>query len=174
MDAPVLLQTVVHEFHNPRRNCEPQALAAAAAGYDEGVDPHHGSVHIHQRAFAVTALDRCAGLDVDHGFGRVGLPGDRTHHAHRYRVLQSFWAPNRQNQLTPDAPSGLRRAAKRANPWPSPSVVKDRSPWCTPASFASRMRGFPSGSSTPPSPSGTGSTTRIRCAPSTTCAFVTT
>ena len=110
MDVAVLLQTLVHELHDPGRNRESQAFASATAGNDESIDPDNVSVHVHQRPTAVARIDGCVGLDVDHGLVGIGLACDGTHHAHSDRALQSFGTSDRQDQLAlVDAPARAER-----------------------------------------------------------------
>src|SRR5579863_253555 len=99
MHMPVLAQAAIDEIHNAGRNREAQSFTAAALRKNQSIDAKDITVHIDQRATAVSGIYRSIGLDVDHGTIGIGLPSYRTDDAHSDRILQAFGTSNRQYQL---------------------------------------------------------------------------
>ena len=91
-----LIEDVAHDVAG---GGEADSLAAARLRIDEGVDPDDAALAVDERSAAVSRVDRCIGLDVDHPVVRADLSRDRAHDPEGHGVLEPQRAPEGKDEL---------------------------------------------------------------------------
>ena len=97
--APGAHELLGDRLRDVARNREPDPFVAARLREDHGVQAHHATLRVHERAPTVPGVDGGIGLDVDHRVFGLQLACHRAHHAEADRVLEAQGAPEGQDEL---------------------------------------------------------------------------